>query len=236
MTAVGIIQARHTSTRLPGKIVLPLAGIPVLTHIVERAKRIEGIDALCVALPEGPGQEPLVSLAEGLDGLELCFGPEDDVLKRFVLAADQCGADTVIHLWGDCPLIDAPLAGGLLAAFRGAGASFASVPNDSGYPEGVETHIITADALRTADREATDPAEREAFHLFFARQPESFPAIHLHREPNRHALKVLLDTPEDYRCLSAIFDELYPANPFFGIAEIEALAVDRPELFKGKDS
>ena len=68
-------------------------------------------------------------------------------------------------------------------------------------------------------------------HLFFSRRPERFPALHFHRQPDRHALKVLLDTPDDYRRLKEVFDILYPANPTFGVAEVEALAAQRPELF-----
>ncbi len=237
MTTAAIIQARHTSTRLPGKVVMPLAGVAVLTHIVERAKRIEGIDAVCITVPDGPGQEPLVALTEELakqsDTVHLSFGPEEDLVKRYAIAAEQLAADTVMQLWGDCPLIDSAVAGALLAAYRRAGVPFATIPDDSGYPEGVEAFVMSTEAILTADREATDPEEREAFHLFFSRQPERFPSIHLNRKPNRHALKVLLDTEDDYRRLSQIFDALYPRNPVFGIDEIEALAEERPELFKG---
>jgi spore coat polysaccharide biosynthesis protein SpsF (cytidylyltransferase family) len=178
MTTAAIIQARHTSTRLPGKVVLPLAGVPVLTHIVERAKLIEGIDAVCIAVPDGPGQEPLVTLAEELaaqsDRVHVVFGPEDDLVKRYAIAIEQLAADTVMQLWGDCPLIDPAVVGALLAAYRRAGVPFATIPEDSGYPEGVEAFVMSADAILTADREATDPEERDAFHFFSAAVRNAF--------------------------------------------------------------
>jgi len=231
VTCAAIIQARYNSTRLPGKVVLPLAGRPVLAHIVERAKRIPGVDAVAVTVPDGPNQGPLVELVGILDGVRLCRGPEADLARRYKTAASACRATTVVRLWADCPVLDPALTGALLAAARGAGVPFATIPLDSGYPEGVEAHVMTAEALAVADAEAIDAVDREIIYSFFTRQPARFPAIHLRRQPDRHAIKVLLDTPRDYARLKQVFDILYPGNPAFGIAEIEALAAERPELF-----
>jgi spore coat polysaccharide biosynthesis protein SpsF len=123
------------------------------------------------------------------------------------------------------------VAGAILAAARAAGVPFATVPLDSGYPEGIETHVMSMEALLAADAEAADPKDREIIHSFFSRRPDRFPAVHLRREPNRHAIKVLLDTPGDYARLKQVFAILHPRNPAFGVAEIEALAAERPELF-----
>ena len=102
MTTVAIIQARNTSKRLPGKVVLPLAGVPVVTHIAERMKMTDGVDVVCVAIPDGPGQAPLAELVESLDGVILARGPEDDILRRFAIAAEQTHADIVLRLFADC--------------------------------------------------------------------------------------------------------------------------------------
>ncbi|MBI2586662.1 MAG: NTP transferase domain-containing protein [Rhodospirillales bacterium] len=231
VTYAAIIQARYNSTRLPGKVVLPLAGRPVLAHIVERAWRIPGVDTVAVTVPDGSNQGPLVELVGSLEGVRLSRGPEEDLARRYRIAAGECGATTVVRLWADCPVLDPALAGALLAAARGAGVPFATIPLDSGYPEGVEAHVMTIEALAAADTEAIAADERETIHLFFSRRPERFPVLHFRRQPDRHALKVLLDTPDDYRRLKQAFDILYPENPLFGVAEVEALAVRRPELF-----
>jgi len=231
VTCAAIIQARYNSTRLPGKAVLPLAGWPVLAHVVERAKRIAGVNAVTVTVPDGPNQGPLVELVGSLEGVWLSRGPEADLARRYRIAAGECGAAKVVRLWADCPVLDPALTGALVAAARGAGIPFATIPLDSGYPEGVEAHVMTIEALAAADAEATAADERETIHLFFSRRPERFPALHFHRQPDRHALKVLLDTPDDYRRLKEVFDILYPANPTFGVAEVEALAAQRPDLF-----
>jgi spore coat polysaccharide biosynthesis protein SpsF len=230
VTCAAIIQARLNSTRLPGKALLPLAGRPVLAHIVERAKRIPGVDIVAVTVPDGPNQGPLVDFVGHIKGVRLSRGPEVDLIRRYRIAADECGATSVVRLWADCPALDPVLIGAILAAARGAGVPFATIPFDSGYPEGVEAHVMTIDALAAADAEAAAADERETIHLFFSRQPERFPAIHLRRQPDRHAIKVLLDTPGDYARLKQVFEILYPGNPVFGIAKIEALAAERPEL------
>lgn len=231
VTCAAIIQARYNSTRLPGKAVLPLAGRPVLAHIVERARRIPGVDTVAVTIPDGANQGPLVEFVESLEGVRLSRGPEADLARRYGIAARECGATTVVRLWADCPVLDPALAGALLAAARGAGVPFATIPLDSGYPEGIEAHVMTVEALAAADAEAIAADERETIHLFFSRRSERFPVLHFRRQPDRHALKVLLDTPDDYRRLKQAFDILYPENPLFGVAEVEALAARRPELF-----
>lgn len=231
VTYAAIIQARYNSTRLPGKAVLPLAGRPVLTHIVERARRIPGVDVVAVTIPDGPNQGPLIELVSSMEGVRLSRGPEEDLARRYWIAAGDCRATTVVRLWADCPVLDPALAGALLAAARGAGVPFATIPLDSGYPEGVEVHVMTIEVLAAADAEAIEADERETIHLFFSRRPERFPALHFHRQPNRHALKVLLDTPDDYRRLKKVFYILHPRNQAFGVAEVEALAAQRPELF-----
>ena len=231
MTAVAVIQARQNSTRLPGKAVLPLAGRPVIAHVADRARLIPGVAAVAVTVPDGLGQEPLVAAVGGLKGVGLCRGPENDLIRRFIIAAEASRAAIVVRLWADCPALDPTVAGALLAAARAAGVPFATLPSDSGYPEGVEAHVMTIEALRTADADAADAEDREIIHGFFARQPARFPAIHLRRQPDRHAIKVLLDTPGDYARLKQVFEILYPRNPAFGVAEIEALAAERPELF-----
>ncbi len=231
MTCAAIIQARYNSTRLPGKAVLPLAGRPVIAHVAERARHIPGVDAVAVTVPEGAGQEPLLDAVSAIPGVRLARGPEEDLARRCRIAADDCGAATVVRLWADCPVIDPALAGALLAAQRIAGVPLATIPMDSGYPEGVEAHVMTVAALAAADDEAKAADERETIHLFFSRRPERFPALHFRRQPDRHALKVLLDTADDYQRLKQVFDLLYPENPQFGVAEVEALAAIRPELF-----
>lgn len=232
MTKVtGVIQARLTSIRLAQKAILPLAGRPVMHHLFDRARRIRGVDDLVLAIPTGEANDPLVDAAAGYPDIQIVRGPDDDLVTRFLMAADLTGANLLVRMWGDCPVTDPDLAAGLLQAVINTDVAWGHYPNDSGYPEGVETHVLRVDALRALATESDDMFERENMLPFFTRRPERFPMLEIRRTPNRNHLKCLLDTQHDYRRITEIFDILYPTTPDFGITELEALAERRPELF-----
>jgi spore coat polysaccharide biosynthesis protein SpsF len=227
---VAVIQARMTSSRLPGKVLKPLAGAPLLARMIERVRRIRGVDRICVAIPEGPAHAPIADLVGRLGDVALVRGPEDDVLHRTKLAADACGAGTVVRLTSDCPMIDPDVSAAVLAISKETGAPYARTAFATGFPLGFDTEVIAAAALSEADREATDPYEREHVTPFLWRRPDRYPIAFLDRRPARRAWRLVVDTAEDYQLASRIYDALYPANPAFGFAEIEALFAARPEL------
>ena len=232
MNTVAVIQARHTSTRLPGKMLLPLADLPVIAHIVNRARAGPGIDQICVSIPEGEHQAPLAAYIETLNDVHLSRGPEEDLLHRFAIAARETGAETIVRLWGDCPAIDPDLIGVMLDVFRDTRADWAYLNDQSGYPLGNECQAISRAALDAAAAEADSAADLEAVHTFLARDPDRFKKCTVKRpdaEPS--GLQMLLDTGNDYRKLSEIFAALYTQDPLFGLALTEALAETRPELF-----
>lgn len=229
---VAIIQARMTSTRLPGKVLKPLAGAPVLNRVVERVRRIEGVEVVCVATPGGSAHDPIAELVGSLDGVALARGPEEDVLRRFVIAAELTGAGTVVRITGDCPLVDSRASAAVISAYRAGGVPYARTSFDSGYPLGFDTEVVTVEALRTADREAVDPYEREHVTPFIWRRPERFPAVHVDYRPSRRSWRLVVDTAEDYELASRIYDTLYAADPAFGLAELESLFAVQPELLK----
>lgn len=232
MTKVtGVIQARLTSIRLAQKAILPLAGRPVMHHLFDRARRIGGVDDLVLAIPTGEANDPLEAAAADYPDIKVVRGPDDDLVTRFLMAADLTGADVIVRMWGDCPVTDPDLATALLQAALTTGVAWAHYPNDSGYPEGVESHVLRVDALRALSAESDDMYERENIIPFLERQSERFPILELRRQPNRNHLKCLLDTRHDYNRITRIFEILYPENPAFGLADIEALAERQPELF-----
>lgn len=228
---VGVIQARLTSIRLARKALLPLVGRPVIHHLFDRAMRIPGIDALVLAIPEGTDHDPIEEATAAYRDIKVVRGPDDDLAVRFLMAADLVGADVIVRMWGDCPVTDPALAGGLLQAALAADAAWACYPGNSGYPEGTETHVMKVSALRTLVDESRDMYERETMIPYLERQPERFPSMEIHRKPNHSHLKCLLDTVHDYHRITRIFESLYPANPVFGVAELEALAELEPKLF-----
>lgn len=234
MTTVAVIQARHTSSRLPGKMILPLADIPAIAHPVQRIRAVAGIDRICVTIPEGDAQAPLVEVVERLDGVYLSRGPEEHLLTRFVIAARETKADTVIRLWGDCPAVDPALVKFTMDAFTKEKPDWAYLNDQSGWPLGSECQVLPRELLETAASEVSGEGDLEAVHTWFDRNPKRFRKLSVRRPggTGQHPIEILLDTPADYAKLCKIFERLYPRNPLFGMEEIEALAANAPDLFE----
>ena len=225
---VAIVQARMTSTRLPGKVLLPLAGAPMIQRMLERVQRIAGLDAVCLALPDGAEHDPIVDAAP--KDCTVFRGDEHDVLARTFGAARQLNADIVMRMTSDCPLIDPEVSGALLAAFRHSDVAYARTAFASGYPHGFDTEVASIDALSAAHEEATDTDEREHVTPFIWRRPDRFPALELDHRPDRRNWRLTVDTPEDYDLVNEIYDRLYADNPTFGFEALENLFAAEPNL------
>jgi spore coat polysaccharide biosynthesis protein SpsF len=230
MTVAAVVQARMTSTRLPGKVLLPLAGAPLLVRMLERVTRITGVDRVCAAVAIGAEHDPVADAAATVDGVTVVRGSETDVLDRTLLAAEHCGADIVMRITSDCPLVDPAVSAAVLAVYRATHAVYARTAFRSGFPHGFDTEVFAMEALRAAHAEATDPFEREHVTPFIWRRPDRFHAVFLDSQPDHRAWRLTVDTPEDYALATAIYDALYPAKPTFGYREIVALFEARPDL------
>ena len=235
MTTVAVIQARHTSTRLPGKMLLPLCNVPVISHIIARAQSVSEIDQICVTLPEGVAQKPLADYIGTLENVHLSRGPEKNLLRRFAIAAEQTSAEIVIRLWGDCPAIDPTVIRQLIQNFHNEQTDWAYLSDQSGYPLGYECQAFRTHVLTKADREVTDAFDKEALHTFLNKYPERFSRTNIWRDdiPEQcpSELQILLDTDQDYKKLCAIFEALYPSSSLFGLSDVIKLVAQHPELF-----
>lgn len=226
---VCIIQARMTSTRLPGKVMLPLAGRPLLERVAERVARTPGVNAVCIAIPEGAVHQPLAVAAKAA-GCIVVEGPEHDVLRRYRLAADATGADIVMRVTSDCPFVDPGICGAVLAVASVQGAPYVRTAIDTGYPLGLDVEVVTASALRAADAEAVDPFEREHVLPFVWRRPERFGCLMLDRRPDRRSWRLTVDQPEDYALAQAIYDAAWPQRKDFDFVWLERLLLSRPDI------
>lgn len=221
-----------TSTRLPGKVAMPLEGTPILRHVVERAKAIPGVAHVCVAAPEGPAHQPIVQMMHAVSGVSVVRGPEHDVLRRYAVAADALQAEAVVRITSDCPMIDYKVSGAVVAMAEAAGVSLARTAHDSGYPLGFDTEYLSAEWLRIADREAVDPYEREHVTPFLWRRPDRFPSLYLDRRPDRHDWRLTVDTAADYAVARELYRRLFPTNHLFGMEEIEPLLSEDPAVLE----
>lgn len=210
MRTVGVIQARTGSTRLPGKVLLPLLGEPVLAHVVRRVARARLLDEVVIATTVEIGDDAIEELAR-VSGWACVRGSEADLVDRYLLAAHSHRADVVVRVTSDCPLIDPEVIDGVVAALVGGRADYASntLPPRT-YPRGLDAEALTVEALERADREDVDPASREHATPYLYGHPELFRLVPVPLPGGEdHAdLRWTLDTPEDYQLITAIYEEL----------------------------
>lgn len=203
------------STRLPGKVLEPLLGIPMLGHVVARARRIPGIDQLVVAIPLLEEDEPLNDYLRTLPDVDVFRGSAEDVLDRYLQAARAQRADTIVRLTADCPLLCPEVSGRILAEFGAADrADYASNTRQRSYPRGLDTEVVSRSALETAASEASRHSDREHVTPFIWRQPDRFALLSVVDESDASHLRWTVDTREDFQMVSemlAAFDD--PAKP-----------------------
>ena len=226
---LGILQARMGSSRLPGKVLLPLAGAPMLLRQVERLRRVRRIDALVVATSSDPSDEPIAALCRE-QGIDCARGSLNDVLERFYRAAGERDATHVVRLTGDCPLTDPAVIDRLVEFYLAGGYDYASNALEPSYPDGLDAEVFSMAALTTAHREAELPSDREHVTRFIHRRPERFRAGVLRCERDLSALRWTVDEPEDYRFAAAVYERLFPSRPAFGMQDVLDLLEREPAL------
>jgi len=205
---VAIIQARTGSTRLPGKVLLPLLSEPLLVHVVRRVERATRLDAVVVATTTMPGDDAIVELGSRAGWL-VSRGSEMDLLERYLEAARAHGAERVVRITSDCPLIDPTVVDEVVAALDAAGADYASnTLEPRTFPRGLDVEAMTMDALERAGRDDRDPASREHATPYLYRHPERFRLAGVRLSEDLSAHRWTVDTPEDYELVRRIYDGL----------------------------
>lgn len=205
-TAV-IVQARMGSTRLPGKVMLDLAGKTVLAHVLERCAAIPGADLVCCATVAGPDGDPVAAEAARY-GAAVFRGSEDDVLDRYHRAAKEHHAEIVLRVTSDCPLIDPAVCGEVLALRAREDADYACNNMPPSWPHGLDCEAFSFAWLERAASEARKPSEREHVSPFIRNHPDTRKA----NLPGPGGASVqhrwTLDTPADLDFLRALFARL----------------------------
>lgn len=210
-TSVAIVQARMTSTRLPGKVLMELAGATVLRRVLDRCAAIPGIDSVCCAIPDGNSHDPIADEAVRA-GASVFRGSEVDVLARYAGAARACGADVVMRVTSDCPLIDPAVCGRVLTLLRNSRADYACNNMPASWPHGLDCEAFTSAALFLAAAKATTQYEREHVTPWLRENPDIV-RVNLNGPGGWAAeQRLTLDFPEDFSFLQAVFTAL----PDFG--------------------
>ncbi len=228
MKTIIIVQARMTSTRLPGKVLLPLAGEPMLTRLVERLRRVQRADAIVIATTTNTTDEPIAALCDQL-GVACHRGSELDVLSRYADAARLHGADVVVRITSDCPLIDPALIDQVIAVYQEGDSDCVSNMLPPTWPYGMAVEVFSAAALAQAHAEATQPAEREHVTPFLYAHPERYRLRNVTSPVDLSHHRWTVDTPEDYELVRRLFEALYSARPHFTPTDILAVLDAHPE-------
>ena len=204
MRVVAIIQARMGSTRLPGKVLKDLAGATVLERVVSRVRRCRLVSDVVVATSAEPADEVILNECKRL-GTEPFRGSEQDVLDRYYRAAQQAGAEVVVRITSDCPLIDPEVSDKTIQKFLVERPDYASNALERTYPRGLDTEVMTFAALECAWTEARQAYQREHVTPFLYQHPERFKLLSVKGDHDYSQYRWTLDTPEDLEFLRAVY-------------------------------
>ena len=231
MNRIAIIEARMKSSRLPGKVLKPILGRPMLEMLVERIKRARRIDQVVIATTVSNSDDPIEVLANRLD--IKCFrGSEEDVLERVLSAARAYDADIIVEITGDCPLVEAQKIDDMLISYEHMDYDFMANRLDGSYPPGLGLRIFRRQTLERVDGLTKDPVDHEHVTLYVWEHPDLFTIYHFQNnlDPRFWDMRLTVDNEEDFVLVKTIFEELYPGNPGFGLYDMIYLFERRPDL------
>lgn len=226
-----IIQTRMGSTRLPGKVMMNLCGKPVIHHVIERVLMSAHIDEVVIATTVETGDEVIVRAVDGYHPRVKVFrGSAEDVLDRYYQSAKRAGADIVVRITSDCPLIDPVTSDSVIEHFLNGNFEYASNIGERSFPRGLDTEVFSFSALETAWKEAKKSEEREHVTPFIRNHPERFAAFNLASPTDHSGYRWTLDTAEDWILILKVYEYLYKDTSYFAYEEVLRLFEHHPEL------
>lgn len=224
-----ILQARTSSTRLPGKVLADVAGAPMIVRQIERIRLARMLDALIVATSVDSSDDELARVVESM-GVPLVRGNLDDVLDRYAQAWRGVQAQHVVRLTGDCPLVDPDVIDVIVGHHLVSRADYTTNAFEPTFPDGLDVEVIRAQVLLTAAQEAQKKYEREHVTPFIFERPQRFRIVHYKGPVDLSGLRWTVDEPEDLVFVRAVFDALHSDNPQFRMHHVLKLLAARPEL------
>jgi spore coat polysaccharide biosynthesis protein SpsF len=223
---IASIEARMTSSRLPGKVLMEVGGKPMLQILIERLQKSRYIQEIVVATTVNAQDEPIIALSKYL-GVPSFRGSELNVLDRVCGAAKSINAEVLVEITGDCPLIDIGLVDGVIEAFLQNFPShryFSNTGADISMPWGFDAQVFLAQDLYDINADAPDQHDREhvSYRFYRAESGDRYKPLFIKyaRELNRPELRVTLDYREDYELIKAAYEALFPQNPDFTALDV----------------
>lgn len=227
MKIAGLVQARMGSTRLPGKVLMPLAGRPLVGHIFDRLRATKGVDGVVLATTVDPRNDPLVAFAEREGVPAYRARGEDDIAERLAGSVRLVNADAILKVNGDCPLIDPKVLELLVERFMQGDVDYVSNKIRWTWPEGLSAEVIGRAALERCDRDLATAEDREFVANLIRDRRETFRVASVEGPMDLTRYKWSVDTKADFDEVAKLFDSLYPKNPLFGVDSILATLASR---------
>ena len=217
------------SSRLPGKILMPLAGKPALFHVVDRLGYAKLLDKIVVATTNEKADDQVEDFCK--KNHFFCFrGSEDDVLDRYFQSAKEYNADIIIRITGDCPLADPALVDEVVQYFLDNDFDYVSNTIKPTYPDGLDTEVFSFESLEKAWKEADLKSEREHVTPYIWKNPDKFKIANVQNDVDLSYLRWTVDKKEDMELVQQIYKHLYKEGYIFYMKDILELLEKYPDL------
>jgi spore coat polysaccharide biosynthesis protein SpsF len=216
---LAIIQARYSSTRLPGKVDMDIAGKPMLGWVIERTLAAQCIDKVLVASTTNPEDKKVEQIADQFGAL-FYAGSESDVLDRYYQAAKLVNADVVVRVTGDCPLIDPAEIDASVELRAAEQADYASNRLHPTFPDGLDVDVLTSEALERVWRNATKSSDREHVITYIWNNPSDFKLASREHPEDFSAHRWTVDHPVDMAFMRSLFEQLGDSAPDAGWEQV----------------
>jgi spore coat polysaccharide biosynthesis protein SpsF (cytidylyltransferase family) len=229
MRVVAIIQARMSSSRLPGKVLMPLVDKPVLAHIVDRLSYCKLVEEIVVATSNEISDMPVVKFCQD-NNINYYLGSLNDLLDRYYQSAKFYKANPIVRITADCPVIDPIVVDAVISGYLSGNYDSFSLGGE--FPDGLDCSVFSFKAIERAWKEAELKSEREHVGPFIENNPKIFNSGILEIFKGLNNFRWTLDEPEDYILLDKIYKKLYRSDSPFLTHEILQLIRYNPELSK----
>lgn len=214
-----IITARMGSSRLPGKVLMPIMGRPMLSWQVERVRLAPSVAAVVIATSTAPGDDAVAAFCRD-EGIPCFRGSEADVLDRVYQAANAVAADPVIRLTGDDPLADFRIIERCLETWQAGTYDYVANVNPPTFPDGLDVEIVSLRALERIWRQATSAPHREHVTMYLRENMEQFRTANIKNETDLSGLHWAVDEKEHFAFIARVFETLYPKKHDFSMQDV----------------
>lgn len=222
-----IVQARVSSSRLPGKVLKLILGKPMIIHELERLQRSRVIDKIVLATSRDESDNTLAAIVAER-GIDVYRGNLEDVLDRYYQCAKKNQPEHVVRITGDCPVIDWHLVDAVIDKHLREGNDYTSTSED--YPDGLDTEVIRFSVLEQAWKQARLTSEREHVTLYIRNHADKFQCGRIACPQDLNQMRWTVDEPQDFEFICHVYESLYPANVDFTMEDILLLLEHRPEM------